>query len=113
MELLSALFTVLLVAYAGYKIGKWLEKMGSKSQSTVATALALLTLTLASFAPGGASFAQSSQIDFDLQPFFDSLNQYLPIFIGLFALIGGIAGAMAISKYIIGAVVDAFSGKGI
>ncbi len=112
MELLGALGLVLLVAYAGYVIGKMLEKRGGTKQTTIG-ALALLTLTLASFAPGGMTFAQSTTIDFDLQPFFDSLNQYLPIFIGLFALIGGIAGAMAISKYIIGAVVDAFSGKGL
>ena len=49
-------------------------------------------------------------IDFDLQPFFDSLNVYLPIFIGLFAIVGGIAGAMALAKYVIGAIVDAFRG---
>ncbi len=49
-------------------------------------------------------------IDFDLTPFFDSLNTYLPIFIGLFAVIGGIAGAMALARYVIGAVVKAFSG---
>jgi len=49
-------------------------------------------------------------IDWDLQPFFDSLNTYLPVFIGLFAVVGGIAGAMALSKYVIGAIVDAFRG---
>ena len=49
-------------------------------------------------------------IDWDLTPFFDSLNTYLPIFIGLFAIVGGIAGAMALSKYVIGAIVDAFRG---
>jgi hypothetical protein len=52
-------------------------------------------------------------ISFDLTPFFDSLNQYLPVFIGLFAIIGGISGAMALSKYVINAVVDAFSGRGL
>jgi hypothetical protein len=51
-------------------------------------------------------------IEWDLTPFFDSLNTYLPLFIGLFAVIGGIAGAMALSKFVIGAVVDAFKGGG-
>jgi hypothetical protein len=52
-------------------------------------------------------------LSFDLQPFFDSLNQYLPVFIGLFAIIGGISGAMALSRYVINAIVDAFSGRGL
>lgn len=60
------------------------------------------------------AFAQDAPtITFDLTPFFDSLNQYLPIFIGLFAIIGGIAGAMALAQFVIGKVVDAFSGRSI
>jgi hypothetical protein len=49
-------------------------------------------------------------IEWDLTPFFDSLNTYLPIFIGLFAVVGGIAGAMALSKFVIGSIVNAFKG---
>lgn len=60
------------------------------------------------------AFAQDAPtLEFDLTPFFDSLNQYLPIFIGLFAIVGGIAGAMALSKFIIGQIVAAFSGRGV
>lgn len=55
----------------------------------------------------------ASVIDIDLTPFFDSLNQYLPTFIGIFALIGGIGGAIIFSKYIIGTILDVFGGKGI
>lgn len=51
-------------------------------------------------------------VSFDLQPFFDSINTYLPTFIGLFAIVGGVAGAMALAKYVIGSIVDAFSGGG-
>lgn len=49
-------------------------------------------------------------VAFDLQPFFDSLNNYLPTFVGLFAIVGGVAGAMALAKYVIGSLVTAFSG---
>ena len=52
-------------------------------------------------------------LDLDLSPFFDQLNIYLPVFLGLFAIIGAIGGAIALSKMIIGAVVNAFSGKSI
>ena len=66
--------------------------------------------------PTVVAFAQTDPaptIDFDLTPFFTSLNTYLPIFMALFAVIGGIAGAMALSRYIIGAIVRAFSGGSI
>jgi hypothetical protein len=49
-------------------------------------------------------------IEWDLQPFFDALNTYLPIFISLFAIVGGIAGAMALAKFVIGSIVTAFRG---
>lgn len=60
--------------------------------------------------PQSAALA-SVTLDFDLDPFFTALNTYLPIFIGLFAVIGGIAGAMALANFVIGKVVDAFSGR--
>ena len=79
-------------------------------QRIVLAACTALVLTMAL-----PTFAQETAptIDFDLAPFFTSLNQYLPIFIGLFAVIGGIAGAMALASFVIGKVVDAFSGKSI
>jgi hypothetical protein len=52
-------------------------------------------------------------IEWDLTPFFDSLNTYLPVFIGLFAVVGGIAGAMALAKFVIGSIVQAFRGGSI
>lgn len=63
-----------------------------------------------------ATFAQGDPaptLDFDLTPFFDALNTYLPIFIGLFAIVGGIAGAIALARFVINAVVKAFSGGSI
>ena len=72
------------------------------------TIIAIAMIALLSV--GAPSFASGETITFDLAPFFTSLNQYLPIFIGLFAIVGGIAGAMALARYVIGAVVRAFSG---
>lgn len=51
-------------------------------------------------------------IDLDLQPFFDSLNQYLPTFLGIFGLIGGISAAIVFGRYIVKFLVDALGGKG-
>lgn len=51
-------------------------------------------------------------IDLDLTPFFDSMNQYLPIFMGVFGIIGGIIAALAFSRYIVGLISNALSGRG-
>jgi hypothetical protein len=52
-------------------------------------------------------------IDLDLTPFFDSLNDYLPTFLGIFGLIGGIAAAIAFGRYIVALIVDSLSGRGM
>jgi hypothetical protein len=111
VEALLALTLVLFGAYGGYVVGKFIEKRGvSVEKITVAIgALAFTALSLA----GSPTYAQSDTITFDLAPFFDSLNTYLPIFIGLFAVIGGIAGAMALAQFVISQVVKAFSGGNI
>lgn len=58
----------------------------------------------------GGLIAQLS-INVDLQPMFDSMNTYLPTFMGLFGLIGGIVAAMQFARYIIGIVTNALSGR--
>ena len=60
----------------------------------------------------GGLVAQLS-LNVDLQPFFDSINSYLPTFIGLFGLIGGIVAAMKFAQYIIGIVTRALSGGNV
>ena len=50
-------------------------------------------------------------IDLDLTPFFESLNTWLPTFLGVFGLIGGIAAAIAFGRYIVSLIVDALSGR--
>jgi hypothetical protein len=51
-------------------------------------------------------------IELDLTPFFDSLNQYLPTFLGIFGLIGGITAAIVFGRFIVSLIVDALGGKG-
>jgi len=110
LGVLIAFLAVMSVAYGGYVFGTYVKSRGM-SKTNLGLAMAALVMTAISFV-GDATYAQSDTIDFDLAPFFESLNVYLPIFIGLFAVIGGIAGAMALAKFVIGAVVKAFSGTG-
>jgi hypothetical protein len=51
-------------------------------------------------------------IDLDLTPFFESLNDYLPVFLTIFGVIGGIAAAITFGRYITSLIVDALSGRG-
>lgn len=81
----------------------------TKPVAVVVLAFMLATLLL----PGGGAHAQSTTITLDMQPFFDSLNTYLPTFVQIFGLIGGIAAALGFARFIIGSVVDALRGGGI
>lgn len=110
MDALLALTLVLFGAYGGYVVGKIIEKRGISTEKTTVAIGALVFGALSLV--GNPTYAQSDTITFDLSPFFTSLNTYLPIFIGLFAVIGGIAGSMALARYVISAVVRAFSGAG-
>lgn len=111
MEILFTLIVALSVGYGLYMAYGLLRPHLKKAGLVAAGVL----VTAAAMAPSGFTSAQESPgvvLDFNLDPFFAALNQYLPIFIGLFAIIGGIAGAMALARYVIGAVVRAFSGTG-
>lgn len=87
-----------------------LDLAQTKAAQTLAFALVAAAVLTTLLMPQAPAFA-SVTLDFDLDPFFTALNNYLPIFIGLFAIIGGIAGAMALANFVIGKVVDAFSGR--
>ena len=82
----------------------------TKAVQTLTFALVAAAVLTTLLMPQSAALA-SVTLDFDLDPFFVALNTYLPIFIGLFAIVGGIAGAMALANFVIGKVVDAFSGR--
>jgi hypothetical protein len=117
--IMAAVVLTVAASYAGYLF--WnkvfaLYQSGfftKENTARVVSAFVIAFVVVAvAFPTTAVSFAQST-IEFDLDPFFDSLNTYLPIFIGLFAIVGGIAGAMALARYVIGAVVRAFSGGSI
>lgn len=117
--LLYAALVSVAISYAGYLAWNLIFKLAKTGFFTKMTVARIASAFVIAFAGAAvvfpvtpAAFAQST-IDFDLAPFFDSLNTYLPIFIGLFAIVGGIAGAMALARYVIGAVVRAFSGGSI
>lgn len=115
LSVLAALVILLAVSYGGYLFWSWVFTQTRKSSGVnINPIVSALAVGLFVMATGGGAFAQSTPtITFDLTPFFDSLNSYLPIFIGLFGIVGGIAGAMALARYVIGAVVRAFSGGSI
>lgn len=58
-------------------------------------------------------FAQTTTptLDFDIDPFFTAMNDYLPMFMGIFAVAAAIAGAAALVRMVLGSIVDAFSGR--
>lgn len=112
--MLVSFFILLAVSYGGFLFWSWFFSLKKEKQPETMLQLAILQLAAHIFLAGTGVYAQSSPtIDFDLTPFFDNLNVYLPVFLGVFGLVGAIAGAMALSRTIIGAVVRAFSGGSI
>ena len=109
--LISVLLSVLLasIVYGAYLTVGWLRNNGKQHIRTLSATVSAFVVMVAAFAPVAPTYAQTT-LEFDLSPFFDQLNVYLPIFIGLFAIVGGIAGAIALARYVINAVVDAFKG---
>ena len=61
------------------------------------------------FAPQRITLASVS-LDIDLDPLFTAINDNLPTFMSVFAIVGGIAIAIIIVKFIINAIIDAFKG---
>lgn len=107
LAFIVVLFSVVLASsYGAYLAWSWLRNSARFNPVSALAAGVLAVATLTPFAP---AYAQTT-LEFDLSPFFSSLNTYLPIFIGLFAIVGGIAGAMALARYVINAVVNAFKG---
>jgi hypothetical protein len=52
--------------------------------------------------------ASTPTIDIDTTTLFDSINDWIPLFMGLLAIVGGIRIGRAIVMWIIDAVTDAF-----
>lgn len=58
-----------------------------------------------------ALLASLPEIDIDLTPLFESIATYLPIFVAIFGIAGGIAAAIVLARFVINAVIRAFSGS--
>lgn len=77
------------------------------------TLIVLAVLAMALAAMTAVSFAQTPEpptINLDVGPLFDSMNNYIPVFLLIFAIPGGIAIAIAVVKMLINAVQNAFKG---
>lgn len=94
-----------LFAYGAYLTVGWLRQHGREHVRALAASAGAVSVALGSV----PTYAQTT-LNFDITPFFEQLGVYLPVFIGIFAIVGGIAAAIALSKLVINAVVDAFKG---
>lgn len=118
-------FVLLIAVFAAIGLNtslSWLFrefKKGSRKVKTLGvTGGAIAALSLQRV----VSFAQTStptpaptdvpavSLEVDMTPLFESLNTYLPTFIGIFAVIGGIGLAIAFARFLINAVKGAFTG---
>lgn len=97
---------VMSAVYGAHIVWVWASQSKTRIGGMVAGGIGMLLVAV----PDQATFAQSGlSVDIDLQPFFDSLNSFLPAAIGLFAAVGGIIGALSLARMIIGMVVKAFA----
>lgn len=83
---------------------------GSVRRKT-AIKIGLAALGLAAMLMPEVANAQSLTLDIDVQPLFDAINNYIPVFFGLLSIAGGITIALLIARFIINAISDAFSGR--
>jgi hypothetical protein len=111
MLIVSMLFFAVL-SYGNYVL--WdrviMPAVKSGDPKTSLTALALVFTMLVVVLGGGRSYAQSDTISFDLDAFFESLNTYIPVFMAIFGVVGGIAAAISLVRFIINSVINAFNG---
>jgi len=112
--LFASLVAVLVAVFAVYGAAvawEFVSSVTRRHSSAVGTLVAAFVVVALAM-PGSGTFAQSASISLDMTPFFTSLNSYLPTFVGIFGLIGGIAAALGFARFIIGTVVRALSGGG-
>lgn len=93
-----------------HKVKALLQPAFSAVKPRVFAAWVVLSGALTPFFAPMVAHAQSASISLDMTPFFTALNTYLPTFVSIFGLIGGIAAALGFAKYIIGTIVNALRG---
>jgi hypothetical protein len=116
MEFLSLVIVLIagvMASYGSYLL--WRDVIipafgGDKMAQSKLGAFAVMTFVAANLFTGGHAFAQSDTISFDLDEFFESLNTYIPVFMAIFGVVGGIAAAISLVRFIINSVINAFNG---
>lgn len=71
-------------------------------------------LMVAVFVMVSPSFAQTTTaptLEFDVTPLFDAMNDYIPLFMTVLGIAGGIAAASALVSMVLRQIVNAFSGR--
>lgn len=86
--------------------------LSSHKRSLMLISVFALTM-VAMVAPAAAQTAEPVALNIDLNPLFDNINTYIPVFFGIFAIPGGIAIAIVLVRFIINAVRGAFEGKSV
>lgn len=87
---------------------KFFSHRGNRSLFLIMAALSLMVMMSVT------AFAQTAvpppTIDLDVTPLFESMNGYIPLFLGIFAIPGGIVIAIALVRMLINAVSNAIKG---
>ena len=113
MEILSFLVLLVSAVYGCYIVvslaRKAWQRIKPQSEKTSPIAVLVAALLVIMLLPGAGAHAQSASISLDMTPFFTSLNSYLPTFVGIFGLVGGIAAALGFARFIVNVVVKAVS----
>lgn len=101
----TLLFTVFMLMglFLAYR-NRYAKPMIWTGARNFAVATAAITIVVAGSLPSYASL----ELNIDVQPLFDSIGIYLPIFFAILAIGGGITIAMTIGKMIIKMIAEAF-----
>jgi len=111
IAMLLLLFAFGFIGFGWMTIGKKLYARIKNGQGAKVAVYGLGMAAASYLLAGPRAMAQSDiTLDFDLSPLFDAINQYLPVFLTVFGIVGGIAAAMVLSRFVVNAVINAFSG---
>lgn len=89
-------------------------KFASQFSATIRSRrfITVAMLMVAVFVMVSPSFAQTAPtLEFDVTPLFDAMNDYIPLFMTVLGIAGGIAAASALVSMVLRQIVNAFSGR--
>lgn len=85
------------------------RRYGARALGALAAAAALAAVLL----PNGYARASALSLSIDVQPLFDAIQSYVPLFFGILAIGGGIAIGLAIARFVINSIKSAFEGRSL